>query len=558
MKLKALKPRLHNAMFHTHTVSGIVISFALFICFYCGAVALFLDELHQWENPESRIELVEASTVDYDAIIDKISNRIPDFNVTGQFGIVPPKKSNPLVWFYGSTKDEEGTVERFTATIDPNTYEVLSIGKEPKTHMGRTIYELHFFHQIPVIGIYLSGLVAFFFLFAIVTGLLTHWKNIVNRFYSLTVEGKWKQIWTNSHISLGFIALPFQMIYAVTGALLGLSILLLAPSAFLLFDGDTSQVIKAVVPAAAIKYDEDAAFVENDGIGFNSVFQEVNSGYPENEVTYIYANNFGKEDGTITVRVDDHTGISGDGTFVYGYKDGELVGAIEPVTKSYSEGAYNVLIKLHYVTYGGIFLKIIYFILAMITCYIIMSGVMIWRTARDNKKYTDKQRRFHHRVTKVYLAITLSLFPALALIFLANKAVPLDLEDRVFYVNSIFFSGWLVLTIIGLFWNNYRKLNRNYVFLGSLFGLLIPIANGWVTGDWIWKAIADKQHFVYSVDITWLVIGISGLLISRYYLTPRAKVDKPHETKRKVELIPEKPIIREEPQPVLQSISKTE
>ncbi|MEM9866790.1 MAG: hypothetical protein AAF765_03800, partial [Bacteroidota bacterium] len=192
------------------------------------------------------------------------------------------------------------------------------------------------------------------------------------------------------------------------------------------------------------------------------------------------------------------------------------------------------------------------------TCYIIMSGVMIWRTARDNKKYTDKQRRFHHRVTKVYLAITLSLFPALALIFLANKAVPLDLEDRVFYVNSIFFSGWLVLTIIGLFWNNYRKLNRNYVFLGSLSGLLIPIANGWVTGDWIWKAIADKQHFVYSVDITWLVIGISGLLISRYYLTPRAKVDKPHETKRKVELIPEKPIIREEPQPVLQSISKTE
>ena len=97
----------------------------------------------------------------------------------------------------------------------------------------------------------------------------------------------------------------------------------------------------------------------------------------------MYTNNYGKEDGTVTVRVDDHVGLAGDGTFVYSYKEGKLIGAIEPNNKTYAKGAYNVLIKLHYVTYGGIFLKIIYFILAMITCYIIISGVMIWSTARD-------------------------------------------------------------------------------------------------------------------------------------------------------------------------------
>ncbi|MEO0573068.1 MAG: PepSY-associated TM helix domain-containing protein [Bacteroidota bacterium] len=555
MKLKALKPRLHNAMFHTHTVSGIVISFALFICFYCGAVALFMDEIYLWENPEARIEAVEPASVDYDKIINTISKEIPNFDTTGQFGIVPPKDSNPLAWFYGSTKDEQGNTERFTATINPNTYEVLSTGKEPSTHMGRTIYELHYFHQIPVIGIYLSGLVAFFFLFAIITGLLTHWKNIVNRFYAFTTEGKWKQIWTNGHVSLGFIALPFQLIYAVTGALLGLSILLLAPSAFLMFNGDTSKVIEAVRPDAAMKYDEDSELLA-DGFGFNAIYRDVYSQYPDNEVTYIYSRNYGKEDGTITARVDDHKGISGDGTFVYAYKDGSLLQAIAPETKPYSQAAYGVLIKLHYATYGGIFLKIIYFILAMITCYIILSGVMIWRTARDNKKYTDRQRRFHHRVTKVYLAITLSLFPSLALIFIANKLVPMELADRVFYVNSVFFSGWLLFSFLGLFWNNYRKLNRNYVVIGSVLGLLIPFANGLVTGDWFWNTLANGQYYVFSVDMTWLIIGLFGLAISLVYLRQR-KGKEDLQIVRPARTIKERPILTEEPTPVLQNFSDT-
>ncbi len=556
MKLKALKPRLHNIMFHTHTVSGIVISFALFVCFYAGAVALFMDELYQWENPEARIAAVDPGTVDYDRVYTAVKEQIKDFDPEATFSMVPPNDKNPLIEFYGGTKTADGTTARFHSAVHPVTYKTLSDGTDEKTHMARTIYELHYFHQIPVVGIYLSGLVAFFFLFAIFTGLLTHWKNIVNKFYAFTTEGKWKQIWTNGHISLGFITLPFQIIYAVTGALLGLSILLLAPSAFLMFNGDTSEVINAVRPGAGIKYDENALILQ-EGIGFNAIYQKVHTAYPETEVTYLYTNNFEKEDGTIGVRIDDYRGIGGDGIFIYGRKDGELLDATVPEARPYSKGTLAVLIKLHYATFGGIFLKIIYFILAMITCYIIISGVMIWRTARDNKKYTDKQRRFHHRVTKIYLAICLSMFPALAMIFIGNKLVPLELPGRVFYVNSIFFLSWLVLTLIGLFWNNYRKLNRNYILLGSILALLIPIANGITTGDWFWKTLISKQYYVFSVDVTWVIIGIFGLLICQYYLKPKqVKANMVAEGVSETAFGEEKTVVDEEPTPVLQSISK--
>ncbi|WP_340066844.1 PepSY-associated TM helix domain-containing protein [Ascidiimonas aurantiaca] len=516
MKLKALKPRLHNIIFHTHTVSGIVISFALFVIFYAGAVALFMDELYQWENPTARVEAVNPATVNYDGIVELVKKEIPDFDTSQQFGIRPPTEIKPLITFYGSLKTKNDQAERFTAYINPVT-KALHTRAEPLTHMSQTIYELHYFKQIPTFGIYLSGLVAFFFLFAVFTGVLTHWKNIVSKFYAFTIKGKWKQIWVNGHISLGVITLPFQIIYAITGALLGLSILLLAPTAFLVYDGDTDEVIKVIRPDAAMKYDENAKGIDNS-ISFNSVYAKVSNENPKFEVSYLYSRNYQKEDGTLTAVVGDHKGLGSDGTFVYSLKDGSLINAVHPETKPYSLGTLAVLIKLHYATFGGLFLKIIYFILAMITCYIIISGVMIWRTARDNKKYTDKQRRFHHRVTKFYLAITLSMFPAIALIFIANKLVPMETVDRTFYVDAAFFLGWSLLTITGLFWNDYRKLNRNYLLTGSILGLFIPVVNGIITGDWIWKTLVNEQYYVFSVDLTWIVIGISGLLICRYYL----------------------------------------
>lgn len=338
MKLKALKPRLHNAMFHTHTVSGIVISFALFVCFYAGAVALFVNEIYRWENPEARFEAPDPTTIDYDRVVTSVKDNVPNFDPTVQFGFFPPTKEKPLITFYGATNDENDNVERFTATVNPKNFDI-DYGEEPKTHMANTIYELHFFHQIPGIGLYLSGFVAFFFLFAIITGLLTHWKNIANKFYAFTTEGKWKQIWTNGHISLGFITLPFQIIFAVTGSLLCLSILLLAPSAFLMFDGDTNEVLKAVRPDAGFVYEESSPQIEN-GFGFNDAFHKVAEDYNANSIGYMYARNFGKKDGTVNVRVDDHTTIGGDGIFVFSHKDGEVLEAIEPINRSYAKGTF--------------------------------------------------------------------------------------------------------------------------------------------------------------------------------------------------------------------------
>ena len=130
----------------------------------------------------------------------------------------------------------------------------------------------------------------------------------------------------------------------------------------------------------------------------------------------------------------------------------------------------------------------------------------------------------------------------------------MDWEERVFPVNAIFFSGWLIFTVMGLFWNNYRQLNRNYLLIGSVLGRLIPVANGLVTGDWVWHSLMNKMYFVFGVDATWLVIGVVGLLVCKYKLVTKSEDDRTAPLKiltREEELVD-----MEEPTPVLQMVPK--
>ncbi|MEM6346186.1 MAG: PepSY-associated TM helix domain-containing protein [Bacteroidota bacterium] len=522
-KLKGLGNRTYNVLFHTHTVAGIVISFALFVIFYAGAYSLFRHQVNEWESPDRRQPVVE--NFDIDAGL-KMIDSVYNLNYHPITNIYVPHEGSPLFMVYGAYNDTDTTTKRMGAYISPQDMSITDT-KEPRTTVGDTIYFLHYFRQIPTVGLYISGLVALFFLFAIVTGLLIHWRNLLTKFYAFLREGKWKMIWTNAHTVLGVIGLPFQVAYAITGAFFGLLSLILLPTVFLLYDGDTQKVFAKVNPASALTVSEDAPDYEHFSI--NELYANVQAQYPDYHIHRIAVQNYGKEDALATWNIDDEKGITSSGTLIMRMKDGKILEeySILPGKKTYTYSVIDYISKLHFASFGGMIIKVLYFILAMITCFMIISGVLIWRKARDNKRYTFKQRLFHHRVTKAYLAICLSMYPAFAIIFLANKLVPMDLAGRVGVVNTIFFLSWLALTLVGLLWNKYAQQNRNYLLLGGALSLLVPIANGVMTGAWIWNSWTSYPSVAY-VDIFWIGAGLTALYLSFFVLKVKAESDKPN------------------------------
>lgn len=515
MKLKGLNKRAHNILFHTHTVTGIVISFLLFIIFYAGAFSLFQHEAYRWENPYARYE--SPKEIDLENIVNNVFDTYPQLDKSDNISIAMPSKYNPEIKIYVNEIVNDSTQHRKALFVNTQTLEI-SDEHTMKSHLIETLVHLHYLQYIPF-GVYIAGLVALFFTFASITGLLIHWKNIVDKFYMLRTKKGLKNLWKDAHTTLGLISLPFQIIYGITGAFLGLSILILAPAVFLLFDGDQNQVRGAIDPFFAIESTKEAP--TNDNISLNKAIKIFQEKYPTLEVANLRIKNYDNREEAVSLLFDNEKTLGGSGSLLLQMRNGEILNEFIPDEKGLNN-SLNLVSKLHYATFGGLLMKFIYFILALITCVIIISGILLWQSARDNKKYTDKQRRFNHQVTRIYLNICMSLVPATALLFLANMYVPFDMINRIETVNNIFFAGWGVLCLCGFLWNNYGAIFKYYFVLSAILGLFIPIANGLVTQDWLWATIPNGNWSVAGVDIFWVVTSL--IIFSCYFLPKKANV----------------------------------
>ena len=507
MKLKGLSSRLYNITFHTHTVSGIVISFALYVIFFAGAFTLFKDEFYQWENPAARQS--RAKAVDYDEILGKLKKLNPSFDLSEDITIRTETVEKPLVHVYGHLITPKGKPERhYYTTYYPQTG---TFSQEEKTTVGETLYRLHFFDQIPVVGRYLSGFVALFFAFAVVTGLMIHWQNIFTKFNGFSLKGSLKNIWTSSHTVFGLLGLPFQLMYAITGAYYMLSFLVLLPVVVVFFGGNQQKALQVILPDRVLTTSENAPLTTKN-LKITNLLDHLRDQHKDLELNYLQIKHYDRQDGMLSAALEKSKTFAGSGSIVFTLRDGSILSDNLPGKKGYAQSVLPGIARLHFATFGGLTLKIVYFFLTFVTCFVIISGVLLWKEARNKKSYTDQQKRFHYKVTMSYLAISFSLFPAVAILFIAELLVP-GIEKHVFWVRTIFFLSWLVLAIAGLFAKTEAGSTRLYLLLGGLCSVIVPIINGIVTNDWFWISWSRGNYYVAGTDLFWLASGILSLSI---------------------------------------------
>ncbi|WP_342089023.1 PepSY-associated TM helix domain-containing protein [Dyadobacter sp. OTU695] len=508
MKLKGLSPRLYNITFNTHTVSGIVISFALYVIFFAGAFTLFKDEFYQWENPVIRQALPQP--VNYDQMLRSLKKSTPRFDLSEDITIVTESAKRPLVKVYGHLIVPKGKPEQhYYTTYFPVTDEFL---KDEKTTVGETLYRLHFFDQIPFIGRYLSGFVALFFAFAVITGVMIHWQNMLTKLHGFSLKGSLKNLWTNAHTVFGLLGLPFQLMYAITGAYYMLSFLVLLPVVVVFYDGSQQKAIDDIFSERATKVSEESAFTTKN-LRLTSVLEKVKSKHPELDLHYLLVKHYDRQDGIVSVSLENSKTFAGNGSVTVRLKDGELISDKLPGKRTYAESVLFGISRLHFATFGGFALKAIYFLLALFTCFVIISGVLLWKEARNKKSYTDKQKQFHHRVTMWYLAISFSLFPAIAILFSTELVMP-DIENHVFLVRTVFFVSWLALSIAGLLLKTESRITWFYLLVGGLFSVLVPLVNGFTTGDWIFDAWSEGLYYTALTDAFWAATGVISLILA--------------------------------------------
>ncbi|MFL1895214.1 PepSY-associated TM helix domain-containing protein [Aquimarina sp. 2-A2] len=521
-----MSKRSYNIFFHTHTVSGIVISVALYIIFFAGAFALVKDEITAWEKGNTA-PTVSAEAIDYTKLAQTIEE--DGYALYGRdIRIIPPDAKKEIYVILSPSQDSTVVtptdkpryflVNQDTYTISPY-YGFYSFGE--------LLYRLHFFHQIPSIGIYIAGFVALFFLFAIVTGVIIHWKKIISNFNLFRPTAKLKTVWTDAHTALGVIGLPFQFVFAVTSCFLCLSALVLVPANFI-YDYDQEQLMQDVRPMSTTYPIEGNM---DTSLDLNSFMKRAASEWENFEINQVYIRNYG--DANMKFQVDGLLNVSeefvGYGRVVYDMATDTIASIKDPHERNYTEAVEIAIKRLHFGDYGGMWIKTLYFLLALCTCFVIITGVLIWLEARNKKKLDVVQKLYNRKVGHIYMAICLSLFPITALSFIVSKLIPRDLDaSRMTILYSVFFLGWLALTIFFRFKRDNYVTNKYTLLSGAVLGCMIPLVNGMVSENWIWITLSNKNYDIFTIDLLWL--GLSTLAFFIFYKLKRPVPKIAHHT----------------------------
>lgn len=507
--------RIYNILFNTHTVSGIVISVALYIIFFTGSFSFFRDEITNWQRGHS-VSLADELPGSIDRYLQQLSldyglygreveltHYFNERNINVRLGVSQDTLADAAgkapAFFYMDTVD--GSQGDYAGTY----------------HLGEFLYRLHFLDQIPYpYGRTLAGLVAFFFLFAIITGFLVHWNKIASNFFTFRPWAKAKTLWTDAHTALGVIGLPFQFVYAVTGAFFLLKGLLILPVAVGLYQGDENRLYEDLEYTHP-HFDFFNQPMEGP-IELDPLIADLCDQWGDFRVTETHIFNYGDKNMHVAIsgHLDHATKLNGLGYRILRVADGSIVKERVPMENdAYLDGVKNMLFRLHFGDYAGYGLRVVSFVLGLISCFVILSGVMIWLVAREKRNIPEKRRRFNRQVANVYMAICLSMFPVTALEFLIVKfAAQVDMA----FMYRTYFPIWLLTSLFFILKNKLAFTNKWSLALGGILGLLIPVANGVVSGNWLWSTIAKGAYHILVVDLLWLFLGLVALWIAFFKL----------------------------------------
>lgn len=549
--------RRYNIYFNTHTISGIIICAILYVIFFAGSFSFFKNEINAWQKNESDKGGTYRNIV-FDQLLDSIG-QIKDLkgrdiafymqhnghasyvNIgTSQDTLVANKakalaakkeleeKKNRKANVEEGKKKKRGRGRRGAEDSMYFTYDLAT--KKPSDYgdgytMGEFLYRLHFLAPLNQIGINigrpfgytLAGLVSFIFLFALISGLMLHWDKIKSNFFVFRPGNKWKTVWTDMHTALGVIGFPYQFMYALTGIVLIVNSVLIIPFSKYLYDGKEDEVY------AALGYNDNTKYTYlyqplTTAFNMGDFLDKVEKKWPNSHMNRIFIKNYGDKSMHVVALYDADIdkNFAGSGRLIYRVADDKILFEKSAAENgSYLDYMKGFIYRLHLADFGGYPVKIIYFVLGIMGCFVIISGILIWLVARDKNNIPKRKRIFNFWAANVFMASCLTMFPVTAMTFIAVKLAPKVDQPFIFHV---YFYSWLVLGVFYILRRNIGKTNLETLLIGSILSLAVPIVNGIKTGNWIWVTYRSGAKDILLVDLLWLSLGIIGLLIFKKML----------------------------------------
>jgi hypothetical protein len=348
-----------------------------------------------------------------------------------------------------------------------------------------------------------SGLLAVALLLAIVTGVLIHLKDIVRQFHQFRPGKSPRVLWSDMHKVLGVMGLPFQLLYAYTGALIVLAPLLLGAFVGPVFGGDEKRaeaVFWGTPEAPAEKPGAPAVMLSLDELAARARAVEPRLAPESYRVLYPeHANG----------SVDVQGPIQGTTPESYGavrlrLVDGNVLHVDSPAAETALGATFRWVRGLHYAYFGGLPLRCLFFVLALATAATILTGNWVWLARRESRRESPGNLL----LAGLTVGVGAGTLVAIAALFLTSRLLPFDLRDRGWAEEIVFVSVFVFCAAWACMVEDRRALWWQGVGLAGLLLLPVPVlATRWSEAGLFGSG--PRIRAVTGVDVALLVTALA-------------------------------------------------
>lgn len=349
-----------------HSSLGLFLAALAYLVCVTGTVAVFADELRRWEQPD-RVRFVEMAPAAVDRAVDEALKQMPKAKSVTFY---PPAEDAPRARILASAGKEEHKVWK----VGPDGSLVAESTPEWTDFLGEFHANLHA-HSI---GFVVVGLIGVMMLGLAVSGLLSH-PRIFRDAFRMRWGGSRRLQEADLHNRLSVWGLPFNVVVSLTGAYIGLvGSLVLIMNVVLPGNiaGEASKSTRAPVfkedarPAPRFSVAQAMEAVRADAtIGGTPINATITRPGTKGQWISVYA--------TVPKRL-----VWGEFYYVdpaaklhrVGWSDGPL--GVQLYASSY---------RLHFGSYGGMLVKLLYVALGFGLCVVTSSGVAIWLARRRDQ-----------------------------------------------------------------------------------------------------------------------------------------------------------------------------
>lgn len=391
-----LPPATVRAVLSGHGILGLAFAAVIYLVCLSGTLAVFVHDLQRWEQPST-----PAITRLDDAALTRAveaARAAAPADATLYVGL-PSEEESAAIIAYTPTFEREWAIDGQGSLV------------EQATAFSEFVLNLHIALHLPrAWGEFVVGLAGVALLSSLVSGILAHPRIFKDAFH-LRLGGSRRLQEADLHNRLGIWALPFHVVIALTGALLGLSTLIVGVLAMLLYRGDTAQVYGLFIDAPPTA---DAGAAPLPALG--AILAEARRRAPGGEPHQLIIERGGRRDARITVTSERARLLVPQDTTTFDAA-GRVVTDRHPRDLAAGMRILGGIGQLHFGWFGGLPVRLAYGLLGIALCVVTSSGVTIWLARRRDKGRAVPQweRLWAAVAWGQPLALTLAALAAIAL-----------------------------------------------------------------------------------------------------------------------------------------------